>query len=82
MLYLKDQAKQVAGTTLEFGLADTCGWRIIADTQYVADRIIKVKIESVYSAQCYITNSASADIKKASPETGCNQGTEYTFDGD
>ncbi len=32
VIYLKDQAIQVAGSTLEFGLGDTCGWRIIADT--------------------------------------------------
>jgi len=50
IIYLRDQAKQVGGTTLEFGLADTCGWRIIADAQYIADRIIKLKVESIYQA--------------------------------
>ena len=57
---------------MEFGLADTCGWRIIADTQYVADRIIKVKVESIYQAQCYITYSATSNIKSAAAETACN----------
>ncbi len=70
----------MAGTTLEFGLSDTCSWRILADTQYVPDKIIKLKIESVYQATCYITSSTSANIKNAATEVACNQGTEYTFD--
>ncbi len=67
---------------MEFGLKDTCGWRIIADTQYTLDKIIKIKIESVYLSNCYIASSSSSSIKGAGTETACGQGTEYTFDAD
>ncbi len=68
----------MAGTSLDFGFQDTCGWRLIPDTQYVEDKIIKLKVESLYLVNCYISSGTS--IKSASVETSCVQGTEYTFD--
>jgi hypothetical protein len=80
VLYLRDQVAQVAGTSLEFGQQDTCGWRIIADTQYTTEKIIKLKIESVFQVSCFITKGTS--IKTVDTESSCAQGTEYTFDAD
>jgi hypothetical protein len=65
---------------LDFGYQDSCGWKIVADTNYVLDKTIKIKVESMYLVNCYISSGTS--IKNSVAEDSCAQGTEYTFDAD
>ena len=80
VLFIKDTASQLGGTTIDFGLNDLCGWQVAGETDYTQGKVIKVKIEQLYLANCYLSNGYS--ISNASSETSCVAGTEYTYDAD
>eukprot|EP00347_Sterkiella_histriomuscorum_P006261 403353448 len=75
-----DQAQQVGGSTLEFGKDDICSWRIIADSQYVQDKFIRISINTLYQTNCFI--NAGTSIRSTTSEVSCASGTQYDFDAD
>ncbi|CDW74466.1 UNKNOWN [Stylonychia lemnae] len=80
IIYAGDQAKQVGGTTLDFGKDDVCSWRIIADTQFIQDKFIRITVNTLYQTNCFINQGSSIDTTTS--ETSCVSNTEYDFDSD
>ena len=46
-------------------------------SEFTADLVIKVKIDKLYGAECFLNFGGS--ITTAGSETSCVEGTEYSF---
>ncbi len=80
VIFANDQSQQLGGTTPDFGNFDTCGWHIIASTEYVRDKLIRITINSISNTNCYL--NSGTNILNANGETTCSYNTEYDFDAD
>lgn len=61
----------------QFNLNGYCHWAIKPPSEFTADLVLKIRIDKLYSSECYLNFGGS--IITAGSEKTCQEGIEYSF---